>query len=401
MSSLPDWRALEAEIRLLLGAAPQDRQRLLDSLRAYSARVVSEARRLDAQSPAVKSGIPDWLYRPVFICGHHRSGTTLLQSLLDGHPDLVVLPSEGTYLSSFRYVASENPPSSSVDRFMGAWIERFISPNTDPHFKLGLSTDQRNPSLQLCRAMLAWQRALLGLKRDLVKFRLMLALVAAYAEQRSLPRGPARWVEKTPLNECNLSEHLAFQDARYIQMVREPTATLASLRAAYSGSPERFQVLRHVRAIANSFRLARLHERRHRARYLVVRYEDLTTAPAREMDRIREFLGISAHPTLLIPTSLGQPVASNSSFLRSSPGVIACRPEAMSSATPQDDELVRVFCGQEAQARGYHVHASQARRRRVTPAMISRAILITKYSGQQLAELMRGLGSDRSPKSGH
>jgi len=396
-----DWRTLEDEIRLLLGAAKHDRQELLDSLRAYSARVVSEARRLDAQSPAVKSHIPDWLFRPVFICGHHRSGTTLLQSLLDGHPDLAVLPSEGTYLSSFSHVASQDPPTSNVDRFMSAWIERFISPNREPHFKLGLSTEARNPSLQLCLDMLAWQRALLGLERDLAKFRLLLALVAAYAEQLSLPRGPTQWVEKTPLNESNVSHYLPFRSARFIQMIREPTATLASLRAAYSGSRERFPVLKHVRAIANSLRLARLHERGYRDRYLVVRYEDLTAATAGEMRRICEFLGISDHPTLLIPTSGGQPVSSNSSFVRSSPGVISPPPESMTSATPHDEELVGVLCGREAGERNYPVRALRGRCRRVTPGSISRAIVITRYSAHQLAEVMRRFGRDRRPKSGH
>jgi len=36
---------------------------------------------------------------PLFIVGVHRSGTTLMQHLLDNHPQLIVLPSEGTYLN--------------------------------------------------------------------------------------------------------------------------------------------------------------------------------------------------------------------------------------------------------------------------------------------------------------
>src|SRR5471032_2795610 len=41
--------------------------------------------------------------RRVYICGVHRSGTTLLRNLLDGHPELLVLPSEGRYFTNLEF----------------------------------------------------------------------------------------------------------------------------------------------------------------------------------------------------------------------------------------------------------------------------------------------------------
>src|SRR5262245_48798608 len=38
--------------------------------------------------------------RAIFVCGAHRSGTTLLRDLLDGHPALSILPSEGSFFTS-------------------------------------------------------------------------------------------------------------------------------------------------------------------------------------------------------------------------------------------------------------------------------------------------------------
>ena len=35
--------------------------------------------------------------RPVFICGHPKSGTSLLRNLLDSHSELVVYPEETWY----------------------------------------------------------------------------------------------------------------------------------------------------------------------------------------------------------------------------------------------------------------------------------------------------------------
>ena len=38
---------------------------------------------------------------PIFICGHPKAGTSLLTSLLDGHPDLVVYPEETLFFRRF------------------------------------------------------------------------------------------------------------------------------------------------------------------------------------------------------------------------------------------------------------------------------------------------------------
>ena len=31
---------------------------------------------------------------PIFICGHPKSGTSLLRSILDSHPEIIVYPEE-------------------------------------------------------------------------------------------------------------------------------------------------------------------------------------------------------------------------------------------------------------------------------------------------------------------
>src|SRR5262249_49594937 len=139
--------------------------------------------------------------QPVFICGHHRSGTTLLQQLCDGHPQLMVLPSEGTYFSSFKYVAHSNPDRRQIDRFITNWIERLIDPNQEPHFKLGRSTSETNPYLRFARRLLGWTVALRDARPALLHFIALLALAAAYWDLMHTSCKPLLWVEKTPLNE--------------------------------------------------------------------------------------------------------------------------------------------------------------------------------------------------------
>src|SRR5215813_2734719 len=113
MPASRDWSSDEAALAQLLPgtAGPAARPRLLARIAEYSSAVIVEARTLGAVVPSTAecTAALEWLQRPTFICGHQRTGTTLLQNLLDGHPQLLVLPSEGTYFTSFGYVARAAP----------------------------------------------------------------------------------------------------------------------------------------------------------------------------------------------------------------------------------------------------------------------------------------------------
>ena len=87
---------------------------------------------------------------------------------------------------------------------------------------------------------------------------------------------------------------------------------------------------------------------------MVVRYEDLTAQPARQMDRVREFLGIFPHPALATPTVLGHAVSANSAFEPGVAGVIhEARPRAGLCA--HDTRLLAAFAGGVAAGFGYAV----------------------------------------------
>ena len=66
--------------------------------------------------------------RPVFICGAHRSGTTLLRNLLDGHPALGVLPSEGGYLTGLRQRLARLPAAERFPALGEEWLRRLAKP---------------------------------------------------------------------------------------------------------------------------------------------------------------------------------------------------------------------------------------------------------------------------------
>lgn len=358
--SSPDWVHRESEVAALLprqGATPA-RAELLATLADYSSAAVHEARALGAIVPSAADCARDleWLLRPVFICGHHRSGTTLLQNLLDGHPQLLSLPSEGTYFSSFAYVARRSPTDGDLNRFAAEWISRCVDPNFAPHFRLGASDEKRAPAVDFARALFGWHEAL----RSHVSPELapLLALVAAFRSTAMPASQPQAWVEKTPRNERHVARFAYFGAARFIQLVRDPRAVLASLDRAYrTAAPGSFDAAATARAIGESLRLAAKNARLLGDRYLVVRYEDLVERPGVQAEHVRQFLGIAADATLLVPTAGGHRVAANSSFGEHAAGVVEPlrRPVTL---PPEHLALLGVFVAEAARPFGYEIPAA-------------------------------------------
>jgi hypothetical protein len=348
---------------------------------------VREARHLGpiAPTPASCAQALPWLARPVFICGHHRTGTTLLLNLLDGHPELSVLPNEGTYLTMLGYAARDKVSFEDTDRFVATWIFRLVDPTFEPHFLLGRSRDQDNPSVNFARRLLGWQPALRAAWPERVQFALLLSLVSAYSDMALPGSNPRMWVEKTPLNELHAKTLIAaFPEARFIHLIRDPLVTLASiLELQREGTEHR---LRHIWRIARSLRLASQNRELRSDRYLVVRYEELTAKPDAVIEQVRAFLAISPSAMLATPTTRGQPVRSNSSFERGAPGIVV-PPRRSSHLDEESADLVRALAGSAARVLGYDI-VPLPRRRRLA--------LLWNESWRYASGIRRRIGTARS-----
>jgi hypothetical protein len=363
MQTGPDWVEEENSIAALFEANVDGshRAQLLARLYAYAQAVIAAARVAGPIHPEYPGAPPDWLAHPVFICGHHRSGTTLLHRLLDGHPQLVVLPSEGTYFDAFPGVARGNPRPAALDAFAVEWVARFADPNFTPHFRLGRATPARAPSLEFVRRLHGWFETLRG--REPARLRALLSLVAAFAAV--VPSRDARaWIEKTPLNEHHVNRLKTLANSRFIHVVRQPGHALSSMRQAYvrDGRGATFDPVEHSAALASSMRAAIRNRRQLGDRYLLVRYEDLTADPAAQMEGIRDFIGIAPCPSLLVPTAGGIPVAPNTSFEAGAPGIVR-NTTTPASVTPAERRLIESLAGEAARALGYPIgEASTATR---------------------------------------
>ena len=248
--------------------------------------------------------------RPVFICGVHRSGTTLVRDLLDSHPALAVLPAEGAFQTRpWRAVARLDPAGAAA--IVGReWLRRLANHSNQPPFwLLGRSTAEGSAYLDFGRALLAWAPVI---RRELGprSYSWPLAAVAlAYAfclGARTLPDTLRAWVEKTPTNERYIDRlRREFPAARFVHVIRNPFDVLASRKRMDLHTFGDFRGLRAALAdLARSYRCALA---RHGATdgYRLVRYEELIGDVDLAIDRVADFLGIESLLALRRPSVAG------------------------------------------------------------------------------------------------
>jgi len=248
--------------------------------------------------------------KPIFILGCHKSGTTLLRSLFDGHPDLFVIPFEAHFFQNlskwvdYRLRATLPMPltSEKIRQRLIDWVKRCneaYDPQSD-NFSQGRWDVQRfsdylnkvNPSSQR-----EWF--------DTYIFALYYSLYAT-----EMPR-QKRFVEKSVENAEFVAELQAmYPKAFFIHIIRNPYATLVSIRKYKSrnGYPFLGPILR---AMYNSYYYLYKNQGLYK-NYYVLKYEDLITSSDMEMTAIASFVEIAKDQIFLMPTVLGENWGGNS-----------------------------------------------------------------------------------------
>lgn len=248
---------------------------------------------------------------PVFLLGSHKSGSSLLRSLLDGHPSLAVLPKE-THLFQFTnhwvdYRRRRNLPTA-MDRaqFFERLLEHIrhdtgaLDPYADaPGFAYRL--DVLEPRL---RALDPAQMPafFLGYMR------------AAYEASCGMEPAPGAALVEKSVEHAEFAYVLAryFPGARFIHIVRNPYATLVAVRRMLQKKGTRFPYLWPMASSLHNSYHHLFTNRLAMPRYLCIRFEDLVCDTATTMQQVAGFLGIDYRESLARPTSLGEHWQGNS-----------------------------------------------------------------------------------------
>ena len=247
--------------------------------------------------------------RAVFIAGPARSGTTLLTALLDGHPELLVLPEETAYFPTVLAKYGARSRREQVEYLTTGTLANVL-------FGGACKWGQRDYSRFACGrlreefARRAFEPA--NASRDL-----LVLLMEAYADVLDRPLNSVRrWVEKTPANRDYLRAiYERFPRARVLLTLRDPRALLASqIQLERTRRLRRFSaylVTRHWLHVARLVQRHRANAGNGRA-LEVVEYRCLITDPAATLRRVCAFLGVANAPGGCAPTKMGFPWAGNS-----------------------------------------------------------------------------------------
>lgn len=248
--------------------------------------------------------------RAVFIAGPARSGTTLLTSLLDGHPDLLVLPEETAYFPTVRTKYGACSRREQFDYLTNHTLSNVLFGGA---CKWGRRDYSLFPATRLREAFARRAFDPANEHRDL------LALLAeSYAEALDRPLDTVRrWVEKTPANRDHLDAIFArFPGARILLTLRDPRALLASqIQLERTRRLRRFSAFLVTQHFLKAARLA-LQTRRQAdpARPVeVIEYHRVLDEPAEVLGRVCGFLGVAYSPAVLTPTKWGRAWSGNSS----------------------------------------------------------------------------------------
>jgi len=215
---------------------------------------------------------------PVFVVGFPRSGTTLLQVMLDAHPRLALL-TEVHFFSEILQIRRTVPTLDTA-----ADVTRFLElVRRCGHFRRLIDGEQLLSKVE--QQLSTWPRRSYELF-----YRLLL-------EENGRIRGAARFGEKTPVNVRYLDDLVAiFPRARIVHIVRDPRAAVASaLRMPWYPK----EVVTNSLKWYLDVRAGTLFAEKHPDLIYEVRYEDLVSEPRRELERICDFLGESFDERML------------------------------------------------------------------------------------------------------
>lgn len=250
---------------------------------------------------------------PIFICGHPKSGTSLMRSILDAHPELVVYPEESIFFRRFLPQAQQLALREQLELAKQNLIHFFTwnAQNPPPSQEGYADRDYTHLSFE---EIAHHMESLATEKADHPGDVLSAAVLAYGIVSQCLSETTRYWVEKSPYNEYYASQIYSWwPEARCIHVIRDPRDNFVSYRQKHPTWNPEFFAKNWLRSTQAGFSNQ---ERFGAQRYYILRYEDLVLAPMETLRELVDFLGITWQPSLTSPTRAGEIWRGNSMFMQ-------------------------------------------------------------------------------------
>jgi hypothetical protein len=297
---------------------------------------------------------------PVFLCGHPKSGTTLLRSLLDSHPQLVVFPDETFFLRGFLQEADHLKLKQKVSLALRYLLRFFEVHENHPAALMDLPENERRYAayVEMCKAFDVQISAEDGCRHE---GDFLSAAILAFGQVYGALTDDAKyWVEKSTYNEMFAEQIFGWwPQAKCIQITREPRDIFASYRRKHKSLvPETFAYRWRKSTETGLNNQNRFGE----DQYLILRYEDLVQEPEAQIEKLTQFLSIRDDAVLRVPSRNGVPWEGNSMFADKF-SHISTKPLGRweSELSPQDVQIIEKMAGNQMQACGYPLGARMSR----------------------------------------
>lgn len=253
----------------------------------------------------------NYLENPVFICGHRKSGTTMLINLLDGLDDAVTYPDDsGFFYMYYPKFSRELKGKEKVLRI----ADRIINKNLDEVISRTKCSD--NIKNTLLRQNKKFYKLMVDYNYNGFSENTILKhFISSYQKAFSPDiKNPKVWIEKTTSTEIYANDIANwFPDAKFVHMVRDPRDNWSSLKSGwekrYKNFNETINNLKHSMIERGHLGLKMAIENEKilgKDRYLVIKYEDFTQDAPKYMKQIADFIGIEYSDKLLQPTTFGE-----------------------------------------------------------------------------------------------
>jgi Sulfotransferase family len=245
--------------------------------------------------------------RACFIAGQAKSGTTLLVSLLDGHPELIVFPQETAY---FPTVLTKYGKAGRRAQFDYLTKQSFAKILFGGQARWGKHDYKDFPQQKFLETFERAAFAKENQERDL-----LVLMIESYARTLGISLDRViRWVEKTPANRNYIMSIFdRFPRAKLLVTMRDPRAILAAQIALEKSRQRKTFSVYYV--IAHWLVAAKLAKRVQLGGVpgFVVPYEQVVREPSIVMEKVCDYLEIKFDPNVVLqPTKVGQLWSGNS-----------------------------------------------------------------------------------------
>lgn len=268
--------------------------------------------------------------KPIFILGSHKSGTSLLRSLFDGHQQLFTTPIETHFFQLMKYwidyaFTRKYVPQKNItkDDFIQSTIKCIKYANSETNPKADIISknlfdiDCFEESIELETEQIQFPNNYCA---EYFEAYIKSIYYSIYQEKLLKIRIVEKSVENT---EFALDLQQMFPDAYFVHIIRNPYANLISMkkfRMHNKKSKNHPWLGTDLRSLYNSYYFLYRNQRIIK-NYLVVKYEDLVTNPEQTIRTICNFTEIDFSESMLSPTSLSSEWTGNSSSSQKFQGI--------------------------------------------------------------------------------